>query len=106
MKFLNNRTALALALTVLAVVFPCAAWYLVGSREAAHQVADLTRNADLVAERLGMRINLKWVCDKDESRLKGLPIPTHQLTADAQKVLQDSDLHVVIHVIRSCASRS
>ena len=36
-------------------------------------VKHLTRNADLIAERLGVRINLKWVCDKDASRLKGLP---------------------------------
>ena len=38
-------------------------------------VRNLTRNADLIAERLGMRLNLKWVCDKDESKLKGLPVP-------------------------------
>jgi homoserine dehydrogenase len=62
-------------------------------------VKHLTRNADLIAERLGVRINLKWVCDKDESRLKGLPLPAHQLTGDAQKVLQDSDIHVVIELV-------
>src|SRR5260221_5122997 len=27
-------------------------------------VKHLTRNADLITERLGMRIHLKWVCDK------------------------------------------
>ena len=62
-------------------------------------VRHLTRNADLIAERLGIRVNLKWVCDKDESRLKDLPIPAHQLTGDAQKVLQDSDIHAVIELV-------
>ena len=38
-------------------------------------VKNLTRNADLIAERLGIRLNLKWVCDKDQARLQGLPGP-------------------------------
>ena len=56
----NNRTALALGLTVLAVVFPCAAWYLVGSREVAHQVAEVTGHAEedarVTAERLARQL--------------------------------------------------
>ena len=62
-------------------------------------VKHLTRNADLIAERLGMRINLKWVCDKDKSRLKALPVSAAHLTGDAQKVLQDSDIHVVVELV-------
>ena len=33
MKFWRSRTTLALVLTVAALVVPCAAWYIVGSRE-------------------------------------------------------------------------
>jgi homoserine dehydrogenase len=62
-------------------------------------VKHLTRNADLVAERLGMRINLKWVCDKDEGRLNSIPLPATQKTSDAQKVLQDPDIHVVVELV-------
>src|ERR1035438_9404477 len=62
-------------------------------------VKHLTRKADLITERLGMRIHLKWVCDKDESRLKGLPIPQENLTGDVQKVLQDPDVHVVVELV-------
>lgn len=62
-------------------------------------VKNLCRNADLIAERLGMRLNLKWVCDKDESRLKGLPVPSNVLTPDAQKVLGDPDVHVVVELV-------
>ena len=62
-------------------------------------VRNLTRNADLIAERLGMRLNLKWVCDKDESKLKNLPIPANTLTPDAQTVLRDPEVHVVIELV-------
>jgi homoserine dehydrogenase len=62
-------------------------------------VKNLTRNADLIAERLGMRLNLKWVCDKDESRLKNLPVPESVLSRDAQQVLGDPDVHVVIELV-------
>ncbi len=59
-------------------------------------VKHLTRNADLIAERLGLRLNLKCVCDKDESRLKGLPVPTSR---DAQKVLGDPDIQVIVELV-------
>jgi homoserine dehydrogenase len=62
-------------------------------------VKNLTRNSDLIAERLGMRLNLKWVCDKDESRLKNLPVPESVLSRDAQQVLGDPDVHVVIELV-------
>ena len=62
-------------------------------------VKHLSRNADLITERLGMRIHLKWVCDKDQSRLKGLNVPAENLTGDVQKVLQDPDVHVVVELV-------
>lgn len=63
-------------------------------------VKNLTRNADLVADRLGgMRLNLKWVCDKEASRLKGLPVAPEVLTGDAQTVLRDPDVQVVVELV-------
>jgi homoserine dehydrogenase len=62
-------------------------------------VKNLTRNADLVAERLGIRLNLKWVCDKDAARLKGLSVSKKSLTSDAQTVLGDPEVHVVIELV-------
>ena len=41
MKLSSKRTALALVLTGLAVVVPCAAWYLAGSRELERQMAEV-----------------------------------------------------------------
>ena len=65
MKRDGQRTGLALVLTVLAVAMPCAAWYLVGSREADRQATSLTevvqRNthdtAHRLAEQLTQRLN-------------------------------------------------
>jgi homoserine dehydrogenase len=62
-------------------------------------IKHLERNADLIGERLGVRINLNWVCDKDASRLKGLPLPADRLTTDVEKVLQDDDVQVLVELI-------
>jgi homoserine dehydrogenase len=62
-------------------------------------VKNLTRNADLIAERLGIRLNLKWVCDKDESRLKGLPVSKSLLSFDAQHVIGDPNVDVVVELV-------
>jgi homoserine dehydrogenase len=59
-------------------------------------VKNLTRNADLLAERLGLRLNLKWVCDKDEARLKGISAP---VTRDAQQVLGDPDVQAIVELV-------
>jgi homoserine dehydrogenase len=60
---------------------------------------NLKRNADLIAERLGVRLHLKWVCDKDAARLDALPVPATARTSDAGAVLQDPDVHVVVELV-------
>jgi len=60
---------------------------------------NLTRNADLLADRLGIRLNLKWVCDKDEAKLKSLPVPASVLSRDAMSVINDPDLHVIVELV-------
>ncbi len=65
MTIRDNRTILALILTALAIVVPCAAWYLVGSREAERQVSDITEaahqaahdTAERLADQLTVRLN-------------------------------------------------
>ncbi len=65
MTIRDNRTILALILTALAIVVPCAAWYLVGSREAERQVSDITEaahqaahdTAERLADQLTLRLN-------------------------------------------------
>ena len=62
-------------------------------------VKNLTRNADLIAERLGLRLNLKWVCDKDPGKLKALPVPASAKTGDARQVLADSGVPVIVELV-------
>lgn len=62
-------------------------------------VKNLTRNADLIADRLGIRLNLKWVCDKDEAKLKDLPVPASVLSRDALAVIHDPAVHCIIELV-------
>ncbi len=62
-------------------------------------VKNLTRNADLIADRLGLRLHLKWVCDKDAARLAALPLPKSVKTDDMQQVLGDPDVPVVVELV-------
>jgi homoserine dehydrogenase len=62
-------------------------------------VKNLTRNADLIAERLGLRLNLKWVCDKDAGKLAPLPVPATAKTDDYKKVLSDPEVPIIIELV-------
>lgn len=62
-------------------------------------VKNLARNADLIADRLGMRLNLKWVCDKDEAKLAALELPAHVLSRDALAVINDPDVQAVVELV-------
>ncbi|MEI8063065.1 MAG: homoserine dehydrogenase [Verrucomicrobiota bacterium] len=60
---------------------------------------NLIRNSDLLADRLGIRLNLKWVCDKDEAKLKSLPVPASTLSRDAMSVINDPEVHVIVELV-------
>ena len=56
MNLRDQRAALAFLLTVLALAVPCIAWYLVGSREANRQAAELTEAAQRAAHDTAVRL--------------------------------------------------
>ena len=56
-------------------------------------------NLEGVAERLGLRLNLKWVCDKDDARRDAVPLAASAKTADAQQVLADPEVPIVIELV-------
>ena len=56
MTWRDQRTGVALALTVLALAVPCVAWYLVGSREADRQATELTDTAQRAAHDTAVRL--------------------------------------------------
>ncbi len=59
----------------------------------------LIENKDLLTARVGANLNLKWVADIDIETDRGVRIPEGVLTTDAQKVLTDPDIDMVIEMI-------
>ena len=59
----------------------------------------LIENKDLLTARLGADLNLKWVADIDIETDRGIQFPAGVLTTDAQKVLNDPEIDMVIEMI-------
>ena len=56
-------------------------------------------NRDLLSARVGADLNLKWVADIDIETDRGIQFPAGVLTTDAQKVLNDPDIDMIIEMI-------
>ncbi len=59
----------------------------------------LIENKDLLTARVGADLNLKWVADIDTETDRGIQFPEGVLTTDAQKLLTDPDIDMVIEMI-------
>jgi len=59
----------------------------------------LIENKDLLTARVGSDLNLKWVADIDIETDRGIQFPEGVLTTDAQKLLTDPDIDMVIEMI-------
>ena len=59
----------------------------------------LIENQDLLTARVGAKLNLKWVADIDIETDRGIQFPQGVLTTDAQKVLNDPEIDMVIEMI-------
>ena len=59
----------------------------------------LIENKDLLTARVGADLNLKWVADIDIDTDRGIQFPTGVLTTDAQKVLNDPEIDMIIEMI-------
>ncbi len=59
----------------------------------------LTGNKDLLTARVGADLNLKWVADLDIVTDRGIQFPAGVLTTDAQQVLNDPEIDVIIEMI-------
>jgi len=57
------------------------------------------RNGDLVASRLGIKINLRRVAVKAFDEPRPYPIPRSQLTTDWPSVVNDPTVHVVVELV-------
>ena len=59
----------------------------------------LIENKDLLTARVGADLNLKWVADIDIETDRGIQFQEGVLTTDAQKLLTDPDIDMVIEMI-------
>lgn len=59
----------------------------------------LIANRDLLRERTGFDINLKRIADRDIKKDRGVRIPEGTLTANAEEVLNDPDIDIVVELI-------
>ncbi|MDP3980237.1 MAG: homoserine dehydrogenase [Chlamydiota bacterium] len=56
-------------------------------------------NGDLIAQRTGTRIRLVKAADKDSDKLQGLALDASMLTQNAEEVLEDPQINIVIELI-------
>lgn len=62
-------------------------------------VEGLERNADLLAERLGMKICLRRIADIDLTKDRGVKVDPAILTQDAQAVVNDPNVDIIVELI-------
>ncbi len=59
----------------------------------------LAKNGQLIEEKLGARLVLKKIADLDITTDRGVPVPPGILTTDANEVLNDPEIAIVIELI-------
>ncbi len=59
----------------------------------------LLSGKDMLEERAGCPVNLKWICDKDLETDRGFAVPPDILTDDVERLFQDPDLDIFIELI-------
>lgn len=59
----------------------------------------LLDNPDVIRARLGASLTLKWIADLDIETDRGFPVDARILTTDAQAVLNDPEVRIVVELI-------
>ena len=59
----------------------------------------LIENRKLLRDRTGVDINLKKIADLDIKRDRGIKLPKGVLTTDADSVIKDPDIHIIVELI-------
>ena len=62
-------------------------------------VRTLLEKGRLLEQRIGARIVLRRVCDKDFRRSRGFRLPKGLTTSDPSKILRDPEIQVVVELI-------
>ncbi|MBN2581658.1 MAG: homoserine dehydrogenase [Planctomycetes bacterium] len=59
----------------------------------------LLESGDALAARAGLRLNLKYICDTDLARPRGVQVPQGILTDSLDRVLADGDIRIVCELV-------
>ncbi|MDP1759154.1 MAG: homoserine dehydrogenase [Thermodesulfovibrionales bacterium] len=59
----------------------------------------LLENKDVISQRTGFDINLKKIADLDIKKSRGIKLPEGILTANADEILNDPDINIVVELI-------
>lgn len=59
----------------------------------------LLENKDVISQRTGFDVNLKKIADLDIKKSRGIKLPEGILTADADDILNDPDIDIVVELI-------
>ncbi|MBA3061295.1 MAG: homoserine dehydrogenase, partial [Nitrospirae bacterium] len=59
----------------------------------------LLENKDVISQRIGFDINLKKIADLDIKKSRGIKLPEGILTANADEILNDPEINIVIELI-------
>ena len=59
----------------------------------------LQQNSGVIEKRLGAKLNLKWIADLDIEKDRGVRVDKNILTKDANKVLDDPEVNIIIELI-------
>ncbi len=66
-------------------------------------VADcISRNSAVISARMGIELELKWIADLDITSDRGVKVDPAILTVDAQKVIADPEVKIVVETIGGC----
>ncbi len=59
----------------------------------------LLKNRSLLKDRTGIDINLRRIADIDIKRGRGIKLPKGILTTDAEEIINDPDIHIIVELI-------
>ena len=62
-------------------------------------IKTLLKNGNLISERIGTRLNLRWICDIDLERDRGVDLSQFPTTTDYREILEDPDVDIVVELI-------
>ena len=72
---------------------------IIGFEAGTSAASILIRNREILRERAGVDIVLKRIADKDVTRDRGLELPDGLLTTDANEILNDPEIDIVVELI-------